>query len=133
SQEEDQSKRTKETTAGPSKQEGEVDKEWLEEVERIDDYLITRLQGIVPSALLLHLMKERLAGPSVYPGNEHVYARAIKNPEEKWASFITVEITEPTYIPTAEDRKWSKDLAAQIKRCNKQILRKQKVKKTYAQ
>src|ERR1043165_7077067 len=38
-----------------------------------------------------------------------------------------------TYIPSAEDRRWSKNLAEQIKRCNKQVLRKQKVRKTYAQ
>src|SRR5947208_1211652 len=83
------------------------------EEERIDDYLMTRLQGNVPSIPLLRLIKERLAGPSIYPGNEHVYTKAVEDPEAKWSSFITVEITESTYIPTTEDRQWSKNLLTQ--------------------
>src|SRR5437763_14006925 len=93
---EDQSKEM----SGPTKQEGEVDKKWLEEVEKIDDYLITRLQGTVPSALLLHLMKERLTRLGIHPENECLFSEAIERPEVKWSSPLTLDMGKSTYIPS---------------------------------
>src|SRR5439155_695077 len=105
--EEDRSKRT--TIAGPSNQEGEVDKKWLEEVERIDDYLITRLQGTVPSALLLHLMKERLTRLGIHPENECLFSEAIESFQENHFQLhqsqnhlqkvLLQRKTEPQYTP----------------------------------
>src|SRR5512139_2849168 len=100
---------------GPQNKEGELtDDEWVDKLNEMDYRIIQKIEGIVPPFPVLELMYERLKGPRISENSEWIMERALKDPNNKWATHIENYSRIAPYQPTAQDREWLEALEERV-------------------